>query len=115
METPLRFSNPSFTGSTINQQALIFGQDATTPSLRKQELLKLCRASEMHQQQGHLHPLRAGIHCQLEQGDRFHPWRTNPHLPAKASAAQALPVFTTSCDRRRSNFCFARASLKFIL
>lgn len=42
METPLRFSNPSFTGSRINQQVLTFGQDETMPSLRKQELLKLC-------------------------------------------------------------------------
>lgn len=118
METPLRFSNPSFIGSRINQWAFIFEQDEPMPSLGKQELLKLCScASEMPHQRRHLCPPCAGTGCTVTAGrlHRFHPWITNPHHPGKASTVQALPVFTTSCDRRRSNFCFARASLKFIL
>lgn len=82
METPLRFSNPSLTGSRINQRALIFGQDETMPSLGKQELLKLCCASEVPQQwghlQGHLCPLCAGTGSESQQVDGFHPWITNP-------------------------------------
>lgn len=111
METPLGLSNPSFTGSRINQRALIFGQDETMASLGEQELLNLCCASGTPQHWGHLCPLCA----EFQQVARFHPWITNPHRPGKASAVQALLVLTTSCDRRRSNFCFVRASLKFIL
>lgn len=61
VETPLRFSNPSFSRSRINHWVLIFGQYETVPWLRKYELLNHCCASEMPQQRGHLCPLHAGI------------------------------------------------------
>lgn len=73
IETPLRFSNPSFSGSQINHWVLIFGQYETVPSLEKYELLKHCCASEMPQQQGHLCRLHTGICCRVTAGRQASP------------------------------------------
>lgn len=115
METPLRFSNPSFTGSRINQRVLIFGQDETMPSCRKQELLKFCCASEMPQQRGHLCPLCAGICCWLTAGRQLSPMDNQSSSPWKGKCGAGAAGFHHSLWQKTKQLLFCKSKFKIYI